>query len=215
MNYKIGYIDEDLEQVKKFTRILKEHELDIIGYDIRQGMLIDELIEQIYTSDIDLLMIDYLLNGTGILTFNGDEVARLYSEIKPSFPYIIFTSHEEDAFNHTDNPNIIYEKEMATDGNKVGRFVEVIKKNIETYQSYIQTRKSTIETLINKGEGIGLNGYEEDQLLTAQMELNSLDTRTKKEVPLQLMSNEKLDDISKTRKEAQAFLQSLIENNKT
>ena len=46
------------------------------------------------------------------------------------------------------------------------------------------------------------------------MELNSLDTKNRNEVPLQLISNKKLDDISKTRKEAQEFLQSLIDQKK-
>jgi len=213
MSYKIGYIDENPHQVKKFARALKEHGFIVIGYDIIKGMPIEDLIEQVYQSDVDLLMIDYFLKDKGILTFNGDEVERRYNEIKPKFPHIIFTSNEEDAFKDVDNPNIIYEKEMVTD-DRVNRFSQILKKNIETYLSYIENRKIIIEELLNKGENEGLNASEKDQLLKIQMELNSLDAKNKNEVPLQLISNQKLEDISKTRKEAQEFLQSLIEKKK-
>lgn len=213
MSYKIGYIDENPHQVKKFARALKEHGFIVIGYDIIKGMPIEDLIEQVYQSDVDLLMIDYFLKDKGILTFNGDEIERRYNEIKPKFPHIIFTSNEEDAFKDVDNPNIIYEKEMVTD-DRVNRFSEILKKNIETYRSYIENRKTVIEELLLKGEDKGLNASEKDQLLRIQMELNSLDTKNKNEVPLQLISNQKLEDISKTRKEAQEFLQSLIDKKK-
>ena len=55
MSYKIGYIDENPLQVKKFTRALKEHGFSVVGYNIRKGMPVEELIEQIYSSDIDLV----------------------------------------------------------------------------------------------------------------------------------------------------------------
>ncbi len=213
MSYKIGYIDENPHQVKKFARALKEHGFLVIGYDIIKGMPIENLIKQIYQSDVDLLMIDYFLKDKGILTFNGDEIERQYNEIKPNFPHIIFTSNEEDAFKDVDNPNIIYEKEMVTD-DRVNRFSDILKKNIETYRSYIENRKTAIEELLRKGEDKGLSASEKDQLLRVQMELNSLDTKNKNEVPLQLISNQKLDDISKTRKEAQEFLQTLIDKKK-
>ncbi len=60
--YKIGYIDEDIRQVKKYTRRLKDFGFEIIGYDFHQGMSLEELMSQVYKSDIDLLMIDYKLN---------------------------------------------------------------------------------------------------------------------------------------------------------
>lgn len=213
MSYNIGYIDENPNQVKKFTRTLKEHGFTVIGYDIRKGMPIEELIEQVYSSDIDLLMIDYFLKDKGILTFNGDEIERRYNEIKPKFPHIIFTSNEEDAFKDVDNPNIIYEKEMVTD-DRVNRFSEILKKNIETYRSYIENRKTIIEELIIKGEKDGLSSKEQNTLLANQRELLDLDKTKTQEVPEKLISIEKLEDLSKTRKEAEIFLQSLIQKSK-
>lgn len=213
MSYKIGYIDENPLQVKKFARALKEHGFSVIGYNIRKGMPVEELIEQIYSSDIDLLMIDYFLKDKGFLTFNGDEIERRYNEIKPNFPHIIFTSNEEDAFYKVDNPNIIYEKEMVTD-HRVNRFSEILKKSIETYRSYTEKRKTIIEELIIKGEKDGLNSKEQNTLLSNQRELLDLDKTKTQEVPEKLISIEKLEDLSKTRKDAEIFLQSLIQKSK-
>ena len=55
-------------------------------------------------------MVDFLMTERGILTYNGEEVVRAFEEIKPRFPIIIFTSHEGQAFQQVDNPNIIYDK---------------------------------------------------------------------------------------------------------
>ena len=87
MKYKIGYIDENSAQVVKYERDLRKH-FEVIGFDIKQGLELNDLLKQVYDSDIDLLMVDYLMADNGMLTYNGDEVARAYEEIKPRFPVI-------------------------------------------------------------------------------------------------------------------------------
>src|SRR5215831_18286198 len=109
MKYRIGYIDEDPRQVVKYEKDLREY-FDVRGYDIPKGLPLDDLLQQVYQSDIDLLMIDYLMVDKGILTYNGDEVARAFEEIKPRFPIIIFTNEENQAFPHVDNPLNICDK---------------------------------------------------------------------------------------------------------
>lgn len=209
--YKIGYIDEDYRQVKIFTTALKEHNIEVLGYDIHQGMSEDEILDLVYNSDIDLVMIDYYLKDKGILTFNGDELERRFREIKPRFPIIIFTSNENDAFDDVDDPNIIYNKDMVLEEGKIEKFVQMLSKNIENYRSYVSKRKKIISELLEKGEKEGLNATEKDTLLSTQLELGALDKKAKKEVPLQLLSQEKLEEISQMKKEAQEFLDSLIE----
>lgn len=210
--YKIGYVDEDSAQVKIFTTALKEHNIEILGYDIHQGMSEDEILNLVYDSDIDLVMIDYYLKDKGVLTFNGDELERRFKEIKPRFPIIIFTSNENDAFDDVDDPNIIYNKDMVLEESKIEKFVQTLSKNIDNYHNYINKRKELIRELLEKGKEEGLSASEKDLLLSAQIELGALDKKAKKEVPLQLLSIEKLDDISKVKKEAEEFLKSLINN---
>jgi hypothetical protein len=81
-------------------------------------------------------MVDYLMVDKGIVTFNGDEVARQFEEIKPRFPIIIFTNEEVQAFPQVDNPNIIYDKSLVT--TNINRLVEVLNKNIQAYKNYIE-----------------------------------------------------------------------------
>ncbi len=210
----VGYIDEDINQVKIFTRALKEYGIYVIGYDIHRGMTVENILALVYNSDIDLLMIDFYLKDKGILTFNGDELARRFEEVKPRFPMIIFTSNENDAFDEVDDPNIIYNKDMVLENGKVERFSQTLFKNVENYSSYIQKRKSQIAELLSKEEKEGLDYSEQNSLITLQRELGDLDKTENKEIPEKLISFEKLDNLSKTRKEAEEFLQSLIDRNK-
>ena len=211
MRYKIGYVDEDPAQVARYKIKLSDH-FDVIGYDIQKGMPLLELVKMVYTSDIDLLMVDFLMVERGILTYNGDEVVKLFEEIKPRFPIIIFTNYEGQAFSQVDNPNIIYDKSILKED--LGHFVEIIKKNIKIYKDYIQKRKDAINKLVEKAESERLSGSEKNALLENQLELKNLD-KWSNEVPYQLLMDEKkFNDLSKTRKEAEAFLESLIKKNK-
>lgn len=210
MKYKIGYIDDDPTQVARYKIKFADY-FDIVSYDIKKGLTLMELIKQVYDSDIDLLMVDFLMVEKGILTYNGDEVVRAFEEIKPGFPMIIFTNYEDQAFAQVDNPNTLYDKSILKD--KFSHFVEIIYKNIKIYKDYIQRRKDTLNGLIEKGEKEGLSATEKNELLENQLELKKLD-KWSNEVPYQLLDEKKLDDLSKTRKEAEEYLESLIKKNK-
>ena len=209
MKYKIGYIDEDSLEVAKYEKDLRTY-FDVIGYDIQKGLPLIDLINQIYQSDVDLLMIDYLMVDKGVLTYNGDEVARAFEEIKPRFPVIIFTHEQNQAFPHVDNPFNICDKAEVKDNAQ--RFALKLTKLIQGYKAYISNRKNLINKYLDKGESEGLSSEEKHKLLEAQSELNNLDKRST-EVPLQLLTDKKLEDLSKTTKEAEAFLESLIKKN--
>ena len=90
----------------------------------------------------------------------------------------------------------------------------MLEKSILQYRNHIEKKKNLISELLQKGEKEGLDSSEQDSLISLQRELGDLDKTKKKEIPEKLISFEKLDDLSKTRKEAEAFLQSLIEKSK-
>lgn len=206
MKYKIGYIDEDPTQFNKYERELREY-FDVVGYEISKGLTLEDLINQVYQSDIDLLLVDYLLVEKGVLVYNGDKVARAFEEIKPSFPIIVFTNEENQAFPQVDNPfNLIDKGDVKSDKGKV---ISKLTKSIEHYKNFVSKRKNLINKLLDKGEKEGLNSEEKHELLQAQSELNNLDKRST-EVPLQLLTDKKLEDLSKIKKDAEAFLESLI-----
>lgn len=208
--YKVGYIDEDPEQVIRYERKLRDY-FDVIGYNIEKGLSLEDLLKQIYKSDIDLLLVDYLMVDKGIVSYNGDEVVRAFEEIRPRFPMLIFTNERAQAFPQVDNPNIIYDKGWAQENISV--FVEIINKNIKVYKDYIQKRKDNILKLIEKGEKKGLSASEKSELIQSQLELKNLD-KWATEVPYQLIDEKKLEDLSKTRKDAEEYLESLLKRKK-
>jgi hypothetical protein len=210
MKYRIGYIDESVRQVQRYERLLRPY-FDVVSYEITKGMSLKRLLKLVYESDVDLLMVDYLMVESGMLTFNGDKVAREYEKIKPRFPTLIFTNRHVDAFDSVDNPNIIYEKGDVR--NNRPHFVEVLTKNIELYKSYIHERREVIRKLTDKSAKGKLSSLEKHQLLEAQQELNSLD-KWNVQIPLQLLDENKIEDLEKTAKDAKAFLSSLIKKGK-
>lgn len=217
--YKIGYIDEDVKQVKKYQRRFRNYEIEIIGYEFHKGMTLEELMQQVYESDIDLLMIDYKLNETNQVTFNGEAVESEFYDKKPLFPHIIFTNKVEQAEPHVEDWKIIFDKddifsEDVDDEKKVQHFITTLVKSIEQYRNHVNKKKTIVSELLEKGEKVGLTASEKDLLVTKQEELLALDKSEKNEIPKHLLTKKKLDDLSKTKKDAEEFLQSLIDKRK-
>lgn len=205
MRYKIGYVDENPTQVKKFQRELGD-KFDVHAYNITQGLPLKRLLKQIYESDIDLLLIDYLMTDKGVLTYNGDEVAREFEKIKPRFPILIFTQHQDDAFPVVDNPNIIYEKAEAKN---IDHFSEILTKNILIYRKFISERKNSINRLVTKSKKKKLNASEKQTLINKQIELQMLD-KNSIEVPFYLLDPQKISTISKVADEAEKYIKTII-----
>jgi hypothetical protein len=205
--YKIGYVDEAEKEVKKIIRKL-EKDFEMVSYDIQRGLPKDELIDRIYNSDIDLLLVDYFLKDKGMLVYNGDAVVRDFEKIKPQFPMIIFTNEPGDAFPKVDNVNIIYNKEVL-DKNK-GWFIEVLKRNILHYQQYIDSRKKRIAELMEARQQRELTPIEKGELFSLQLDLNKLDERENIETPNHLLSDRNLDELTEVTEDAEKLLKSLL-----
>jgi hypothetical protein len=231
--YTIGYIDEDAQQVKKFQRSLRPFGFSVVGYDFEKNMTPESLMEQVYDSDIDLLMIDYKLKESNIVAFNGDVIENLIYQTKPLFPHIIFTSDTDQAEAHVEDLKIIFDKGdvfsededeetdgqtvaeggKAEDNTRIKKFVKMLKGSIQQYKSYVDQRKQALSGLLEKGEKEGLNANEKNEVLTLQSELINLDQSKKGEIPKQLITADKLEELAKTRIEAEEFLASLIKKN--
>ncbi|WP_442589690.1 hypothetical protein ACSBL2_00365 [Pedobacter sp. AW31-3R] len=205
--YKIGYVDEAEKEVKKIIRKL-ENDFEMVSYDIQRGLPKDELINRIYQSDIDLLLVDYFLKDKGTLVYNGDTVVREFEKIKPKFPMIIFTNEPTDAFPQVDNVNIIYSKEVL-DKSKPW-FIEVLKRNIQYYHQYIDSRKKRIAELIEIRQLEELTPIEKEELFNLQLDLNKLDERQHKETPNHLLSDKNLDELTEITEDAEKLLMSLL-----
>ena len=217
--YKIGYIDENIKQVKKYTRRLKDFGFEVIGYDFHQGMSLEELMSQVYESDIDLLMIDYKLNESNIVAFNGDEVESEFYDKRPLFPHIIFTNKVEQAEPFVEDWKIIFDKdevfsEEDEDEERALRFVTILEKSIEQYKNHIEKKKDKISILLSKINSTEFSSVDENELINLQKELMNLDKTFVQEIPEKMISYEKLDKITNLRVESEKFLDDLIKKKK-
>lgn len=214
--YTIGYIDEDSEEVNTYARRLRPYGFNIIGFNFEKGMSFNQLMTQVYdANNIDLLMIDFNLKGTNIVAFDGDAVESDFYDKKPLFPHIIFTSDTEYAEGFVEDLKIIFDKEdVFEDEETILKFVTMLEKSILQYKNHIVRKKNLISELLLKGEKDGLDSTEQNSLILLQRELAGLDKTKKKEVPEKFISFEKLNDLSKTRKEAEEFLKLLIKKRK-
>lgn len=208
--YSIGFVDEDPQEIRRYANRLEPVGFNVIDYGIEKGLKLDELLNRIYDSEIDLVMVDFLLNERGILGFNGDQVIREFKKIKPEFPMIIFTSKDKQAYPAVDDVNLIYDKARIRDDDaELQRFITVLSKNIEKYRNDIKQREDRIKELIAKREsGEELDAEEKSNLYRLQFELSNLDQRTK-ETPDQLLVDLKLDQLSTTADEAAELLRNL------
>lgn len=213
---KIGYIDEDIKQVKKYERRLRDYGFDVIGYSFKKGMSLKDLMAQVYTTDIDLLMIDYKLNETGLVTFNGEQVENDIYDKKPLFPHIIFTNKVDQAEPYIEDLRILYDKTECFDeqGKPTDLFIKTLKKSIFQYKKHIKDKKDELANLLEKGEKEPLSVIEKDKIISIQRELKNLYKIDINEVPAHLVDPLKIVDLEKTRKKAEEFLQTLIEKNK-
>lgn len=219
LKYRIGYVDENQEQVKLYKRKLKEYDFEVIGYNFEIGMSPEMLMEQIFKSDIDLLMIDFKLNESNIVSFNGEVIENLIYDKKPLFPHIIFTNKVDQAEPFVEDWKIIFDKDdifLEDEDDKTGveRFVTMLKKSIEQYKNHINSKKKILSDLLEKSKIEELSAIDKNNILAIQEELNILDKSKPSEVPKQLLVNENIESINNLRIEAEEFLQSLIQKRK-
>lgn len=217
--YRIGYVDEDVNQVKKYQRRFRKLGFEVIGYEFNKGMSLEELMEQIYNSNIDLLMIDYKLDESNKVVFNGEAVESEIYDKKPLFPHIIFTNKKDDAEPHVEDWKIIFDKdeifnEDEEDEKKVLYFITTLEKSIEQYRKHIQRKKDDISFLLEKGNKEKLSPDEKHNLLRLQKELKVLDNSYKVEVPEYLLISQNVSEAEEIKNEAEEFLQELIKKRK-
>lgn len=217
IKFKIGYVDEDIAQVKLYRRKLRNFGFEVIGYDFHKGITLEKLMEQVYSSEIDLLMIDFRLNESNVVPFNGDAIEREIYEKKPLFPHIIFTNKVDQAEPEVDDLKIIFDKEVVfpsydeNENPQTKRFVDVLTKSINQYKEHVLKKKEIIFKLLEKEQKQPLDSGEKHQLLSTQRELSSLDMMRISEVPENLTSIDSLEKIEKARQDAEAYIKTLLE----
>jgi spermidine synthase len=93
--------------------------------------------------------------------------------------------------------------------------VEIDPVVVELATKYFGLGKyNNVSIVIDDAFEFVLKSKEKHDLINLQNELLSLDKKKQDEVPNQLLFEDKIEDLSRTKKEAEAFLQNLLEQRK-
>jgi hypothetical protein len=163
--YRIGYIDEDKGWKNTFRQSLKD-DFEIILFDIKEGSTVETLVAEIFDAKVDMLVLDFRLDETGLVEFNADALVDKILETNLYFPLIILTSHEIDALNHLSNANLVNGKDMLEGDNpKVDILKQKIIKLVVDYNTRVTESTEKLKQLEDKRVKEGLQPGEEDTYL--------------------------------------------------
>ena len=177
--YLIGYIDEkEGERVDFANLITQEDMFEVIMFDVNPNTSLDELVEEILSSNINCIVVDYHLSDIGV-QFEGNEIVERIHKIRPFFPKIIYTAKEDKVIPEVENEimYMINDKSIKTDADRSRNFRHKLKALIENYNEDVSKATETLKNLKNKKRTSNLTLEEENQLFMAKKYLMSIDTR--------------------------------------
>jgi hypothetical protein len=178
MAYKIGYVDENEGWKSTFYHAFK-NDFDLELFDLNQETTAEGLVEEIFAKRLDLLVIDFLLDETGDLDFNADEIVERIQAKNLYYPIIILTSNETDAIDHIENVNLINGKDMLSGeagdkGTKVPVLIHKFTKIIEGYRAKVENSEKELEGLEHKRKEKRLSPEDEDRYVDLSQYLDNV-----------------------------------------
>ena len=206
-NYRIGYIDEDQNAINLCRRKLRNHDIEVVNYEVGADTSLDDLIEEILKSDVDLLLIDFLLETND---FNGDSIEHRLDEISPLFPRMIFTNNNNDAENYIQDWERIQSKDRLQSDN-VERFCDFLKKKIDSSRSKIDERKAKLKELLEKGEDDGLSPQEMSALEKTKHYLLDSSLNPDAIGKQDLLKKENIEQLRQAKRQAEEFIKQLMQ----
>ncbi|MCI8362191.1 MAG: hypothetical protein HFJ41_03520 [Clostridia bacterium] len=185
--YKIGLIDDELNELMKIRRTIKtnapkdikfefkEYELKIESDDLMK-QIANQVISDIKNNNINALIIDYkIMIETEKL--EGTEILKRILQFAPNFPVVILTDVIEDSVAHDFvDPDKVYKKSQFF---KV--FEDYSKQKIlnlfRNMQRYVNTRSSLEQELEELKKSIDKEGTKQEtvnKIVSVESELDKL-----------------------------------------
>lgn len=135
----MGYLDEDESDIARFYDFIKKFNIyEFI--DFKPKPSVDDLLEEINSSNLDILVIDFQINEYLNINYNGVRVFELLRDRRKNFPCIILTSFADDAISESFDTHVVYSKSIPfgcdTESKKL--FELKIRKSIEHYINELQ-----------------------------------------------------------------------------
>ena len=122
------------------------------------------------------ILVDYRLNGSGIVSYTGDEVIREIHRHNKHLPAFIITSFEENAIVECREAQIIRGKELITKVDETSKLVNIITSGVNRYEIQKNSAEGVLIKLEDKlSKGISLSDSDELNKFEAEMYLAELD----------------------------------------
>ncbi|MEE9361646.1 MAG: hypothetical protein V3U92_03515 [Cellulophaga sp.] len=214
MKYKIAYIDEDDGWLNTFYQTFKG-DFEILRIKADSGTTLDGIVNTIFQSEMDGIVTDYLLDESGEVYFNGNQIVDAIKDYKPHFPVLMLTAHEPQAISQMEDVNIINGKDIL-DGENEKRLEILrvkIKSNIDRYYSLIEKTQTKIEELTKKRNDANLEPNEEEELTKLFILMDELEPEGK-DMPANLIKTEAITKLNEFVSQTREILDELKKENK-
>jgi hypothetical protein len=149
--YRIGYIDESSDDVVLFEQQFSDY-FDVVILRVDSSTTLEDVIFWIYSSHIDLTIVDYNLKENLSIDFYGNEILETLNKQRLNFPMYMFTSYEEEAISRSDEllDELIFSKQLVSDNHEI--MVTRIKNKIKKYKSEVEMKENRHRELAQKSE---------------------------------------------------------------
>lgn len=206
--YKIILIDDDLKELEKVRRTIKENEPEdfsfskgdycFSSYNIgdygSESDIITKILDEIYNKDVSLYIIDYKIL-TANAFYKGNEIFYEVCKKVPNFPIIVLTERvgesKEGGFVDADK---IYEKtkffKLESDYSK--EKVANLFANMKRYKNNLENTECMLNEYIGEMQNYGVSPELIQKITTVEVELAKL-------LPFQISQAEKIYDPSKLK----------------
>ncbi|CAI1101858.1 Uncharacterised protein [Serratia quinivorans] len=204
--FRMGYLDEDDSDIARFYDFIKKFNIyEFI--DFKPKPSVEELIDEITSSNLDILVIDFQINEYVNINYNGVKVFELLRSKRKNFPCIILTSFADDAISESFDTHIVYSKSIPfgcdTEDKKL--FELKIRKSIEHYVSELQNASNEFTELTSLNN---LTLEQESRLIELDDFLeSSLNNDVK--LPKHLKTSQHVGNIKELITRAEAILEKL------
>lgn len=161
------------------------------------------------TKGLDALAIDFQLAGSGIISYNGDEVVEYFDKNKKYFPVFMVTSYVSDALQSMYDVYLINDKEKVGNDEYRGQLIVNVQNSIIAYQRRVSTIENKAKSLEKKQSSIdGLTSDEEKELLNLHLKLNAIDPKANP-VSAEQLQTKPLKELQELVKNSREILKSL------
>ncbi len=201
--YKIAYIDESQEDIRRFQRFSYNY-FDVVPFIPKAS--IEDTCNEILESHVDALVSDFEFSEKlSTVHYDGTNLVSLFLKKRENFPVFILTSFEDDAISKGEDVNIIYEKKEMDNGEM---FLERIKAQIEKYKHKLETEENRLLELIAESKKRKLNDAEIEELSELDSKIEkALDKESR--IPNILRNDKEASDLSELLKKVDELAKKL------